>query len=62
MWYETSEVMVDTSKTSVSVLSCISADRTILQPYTIYKAKHMYPTWVDCGRIKLAYYNKNESV
>lgn len=35
------EVVKDTSKTSVSVMFCVSADWNILPSYTVYKAKHI---------------------
>jgi len=55
-----SEVVRDTSKTSVSTVFCVSADGKILPPYTVYKAKHLYPTWVD-GGLEGAGYNRNDS-
>lgn len=54
------EVVRDTSKTSVSVMFCVSADGKLLPPYTVYKAKHLYPTWVD-GGLEGAGYNRNDS-
>jgi len=54
------EVVKDTSKTSVSVMFCVSADGNILPPYTVYKAKHIYPTWIE-GGIQGAGYNRNDS-
>lgn len=54
------EVVKDTSKTIVSVMFCVLADGNILPPYTVYKAKHIYPTWIE-GFIQLAGYNRNDS-
>lgn len=54
------EVVNDTSKTSVSTIFYVSADRKILPPYTVYKAKHMYPTRID-GGLERAEYNRNEN-
>lgn len=54
------EVIKDTSKTSISVMFCVSADGKMLPPYTVYKAKHMYPTWVE-GGVEGACYNRNDS-
>lgn len=36
------EIIKDTSKTSVSVMFCVSAAGKMLPPYTVYKAKHIY--------------------
>ncbi|XP_022177641.1 uncharacterized protein LOC111038724 [Myzus persicae] len=54
------EVIKDTSKTSVSVMFCVSADGKMLPPYTVYKAKHIYPTWIE-GGVEGAGYNRNDS-
>lgn len=54
------EVIKDTSKTSVSVMFCVSADGKMLPPYTVYKAKHIYPTWIE-GGVEGAGYNRNGS-
>jgi len=54
------EVIKDTSKTSISVMFCVSADGKMLPPYTVYKAKHIYPTWIE-GGVDGAGYNRNDS-
>lgn len=33
---------IDTSKTSITVMFAIATDGTMLAPYVVYKAKHMY--------------------
>lgn len=53
-------IVRDTSKTSVSMMFCVSSDGKLLPPYTVYKAKHHYPTWVD-GGLEEAGYNRNDS-
>jgi len=55
------EIIRDSSKTSTSVMFCASADGKIVPPYTVYKAAHLYPTWVE-GGIPGARYNRNISV
>jgi len=54
------EIIRDSSKTSTSVMFCASADGNIVPPYTVYKAAHLYPTWVE-GGIPGARYNRNIS-
>lgn len=54
------ERIVDTSKTNISVMMAAAADGTILPPYTVYKAKHLYDTWTE-GGINGAGYNRNQS-
>lgn len=54
------KVIKDTSKTSVSVMFCVLADGKMLSLYTVYKAKHIYPTWIE-GGVEGASYNRNES-
>ncbi|KAJ4443798.1 hypothetical protein ANN_05578 [Periplaneta americana] len=43
------ERIVDYSKTSISVMIAAAADGTVLPPYTVYKAKHLYDTWTEGG-------------
>lgn len=54
------EVIKDTSKTSISVMFCVSANGKMLLPYTVYKSKHIYPTWIE-GGVEGAGYNLNDS-
>ena len=39
------ERIINSSKTSTSVMYAGCADGTILPPYVVYKATHMYNTW-----------------
>lgn len=54
------ERVIDNSKTSISVMIAASADGYIFPPYTVYKAKHIYPTWIE-GGIPGSGYNRNSS-
>ena len=54
------ERIVDSSKTSTSVMIAAAADGTVLPPYTVYKAKHLYPGWCE-GGIPGSGYNSNPS-
>ncbi|KAJ4437781.1 hypothetical protein ANN_13719 [Periplaneta americana] len=54
------ERIVDYSKTSISVMVAAAADSTVLPPYTVYKAKHLYDTWTE-GGTNGAGYNRNQS-
>lgn len=54
------ERIKDTSKTSISVMMAAAADGTLLPPYTVYKSKHIYPTWTE-GGMPGAGYNRNQS-
>lgn len=54
------EKLIDSSKTSISVMFAAAADGTILPPYTVYKSKHLYPSWIENGVIG-AGYNRNIS-
>lgn len=54
------ERIIDTSKTSISVMIAAAADGTLLPPYTVYKAKHIYPSWTE-GGVNGAGYNRNSS-
>lgn len=38
----------------------MSADGKMLPPYTVYKARHIYPTWIK-GGVEGAGYNRNDS-
>lgn len=52
------EVIKDTSKTSTSVMMAASGSGELLPPYIVYKATHLYPTWIE-GGISGARYNRN---
>ncbi|XP_018392970.1 PREDICTED: uncharacterized protein LOC108772024 [Cyphomyrmex costatus] len=54
------ERIIDSSKSSTSVMFAATGDGILLPPYTVYKAKNLYPTWVE-GGITGARYNRNES-
>lgn len=54
------ERIVDTSKTSISVMMAAAANGDLLPPYIVYKAKHLYPTWTENG-VPGAAYNRNAS-
>lgn len=41
--------IMDTSKSSTSVMFAISRDGKVLPPYVVYKAKHLYPGWTEGG-------------
>lgn len=54
------ERVIDTSKTSISVMIAASADGFVFPPYTVYKSKHIYPTWIE-GGLPGSAYNRNSS-
>lgn len=54
------ERILDSSKTSMSVMVAAAANGVVLPPYTVYKSKHIYPTWIE-GGIVGAGYNRNSS-
>lgn len=41
--------VIDTSKTSTSVMSSVAGDGALLRPYIVYRAKDMYEGWADGG-------------
>lgn len=41
--------ILDTSKSSVSVMFAASADGSLLPPYIVYCAKNLYPEWMQKG-------------
>lgn len=41
--------IIDTSKSSTSVMFAVAGDGTLLPPYVVYKAKHLYPGWTEGG-------------
>lgn len=49
--------IMDTSKTSVSVMVAAAADGTLLPPYVLYRAKYVYPGWMEGGVIGAEYYS-----
>lgn len=40
---------IDTSKSCTTVMFAIAGDGTLLPPYVVYKAKHMYEGWTENG-------------
>lgn len=51
------ERICDTSKASTSIMFCGSATGKVLPPYVVYKAKHLYPTWVEGGPPDTRYFS-----
>lgn len=43
------ERIMNSSKSSTSVVFAATADGTVLPPYVIYKAQHLYDTWTNGG-------------
>ncbi|KAG5863625.1 hypothetical protein JTB14_027813 [Gonioctena quinquepunctata] len=41
--------IIDTSKSSTSVMFAISGDGKLLSPYVVYEAEHLYPGWTEGG-------------
>lgn len=41
--------IIDTSKSSTSVMFAVAGNGTLLPPYVVYKAKHLYPGWTEGG-------------
>lgn len=54
------ERVKDSTKSSVSVMFCGSASGHILPPYVVYKAEHMWDSWMEGGP-KFARYNRSRS-
>lgn len=54
------ERVVDSSKTSISVIFAVMGNGILIPPYTVYKAKYLYPTWIERG-ISGSRYNRNKS-
>ncbi|KAJ8921205.1 hypothetical protein NQ315_013677 [Exocentrus adspersus] len=52
--------IMDTSKTSISVMVAAAADGTLLPPYILYKSKYVYPGWMEEG-VAGSQYNSNPS-
>lgn len=41
--------IIDTSKSSTSVMFAITGNGNLLPPYVVYKARHLYPGWTEGG-------------
>lgn len=54
------ERICDTSKASTSIMFCGSATGKMLPPYVVYKAKHLYPTWMEGGPPDTRYFTHFE--
>ncbi|KAJ4440872.1 hypothetical protein ANN_10719 [Periplaneta americana] len=54
------ERITDHSKTSTSIMIAAAPNGTVLSPYTVYKAKHIYPGWRE-GGMQGSVYNSNSS-
>lgn len=52
--------LIDSSKSSTTVMFAIAADGTLLPPYVVYKAKHSYEGWTE-GGIEGSRYNRSLS-
>lgn len=49
-----SENVLDSSKTSASVIMAGSTSGLLLTPYVVYKSKNLYPTWLEGGTKRAA--------
>jgi len=54
------EHVMNQSKSATSVMYACAADGTILPPYVVYKATHLYDTWTEGGPPG-ARYNRSKS-
>lgn len=54
------ERIIDSSKSSTSVMFSGTADGTLLPPYVTYKANNLYDSWIENGP-KGAIYNRSKS-
>lgn len=54
------ERVCDSTKSSTSVMFCGSASGTVLPPYVVYKAEHLWDRWMEGGP-KGARYNRSKS-
>lgn len=54
------ERVMNSSKASTSVMFAAAADGTILPPYVVYKALHLYQSWTEGGP-NYARYNRTKS-
>ncbi|KAB0790829.1 hypothetical protein PPYR_15131 [Photinus pyralis] len=60
------EKIMDTSKSSTSVMFSVSASGVTLPPYIVYKADHIWQTWTErgpdgarCNRTKSGWFDQN---
>lgn len=54
------ENVLDSSKTSVSVMMAGTASGFLLPPYIVYRAENIYPTWIEGGPVGTRY-NRSKS-
>ena len=54
------ERIMDTTKTSISLMFCGNATGRCLPPYVVYKADHLWSTWCEGGP-EGARYNRSKS-
>ncbi|XP_052129196.1 uncharacterized protein LOC127750768 [Frankliniella occidentalis] len=54
------ERVIDTSKSSTSVMFAVSGDGVMLPPYVVYKAIHLYDSWTEGGPQKHAITEHNQ--
>lgn len=54
------ERVMNTSKSSTSIMFAVTGDGNLLPTYTVYKALHIYNTWTERGP-KGAYYGRSKS-
>lgn len=52
--------VMNSTKTSISLMFAVSGDGNILPPYTVYKSKHLHESW-RVGGPKGARFNRNSS-
>lgn len=52
--------IMDNSKSSTSVMFCVSASGRTLPPYIVYKARNLYPEWMEGGEPDYVY-NRSKS-
>lgn len=52
--------ILDTSKTSISVMFAAAGNGTVLPPFTVYRSTHLYDTWTD-GGVEGAGYGRSKS-
>ena len=49
------ERVINHSKVGFSIMFCGNAEGKMLEPYTVYKAKNMYPAWMEGGPLNARY-------
>lgn len=54
------ERVMDSSKSSTSLMFCGSATGALLPPYVVYKSKHLYSEWITGGPVGTRY-NRSKS-